>query len=90
MLCERACMRFGSIVVCILLVLLTLAMIVIETNIDLAASVLSMPPPVVLLVCGVALVVVGDWIRKWLGRHTSDRAKLPTADTVRHVESHSD
>ena len=68
MSCERGGMRLHSIVLSILVVLVTLATIVADTSIDLAASAGSMPPSIVLLVCGLALVAVGAQIRKWLGR----------------------
>jgi hypothetical protein len=61
-------MRFGSIIFSMLVILATFAIIVGETNIDLAAATGSMPPPLGLLVSGLALVAVGARIRKWLGR----------------------
>jgi len=59
-------MRLHWIILSIPVVLATSAIIVAETNIDLAA--VSMPPSLALLVCGVVLVVVGTRIRKSLRR----------------------
>jgi asparagine N-glycosylation enzyme membrane subunit Stt3 len=69
-------MRFRWIVSSILVVLATLATIAAETNIDRAAAVLSMSPPLVLLVCGLILVAVGAWIRKWVSQATIARAQV--------------
>jgi hypothetical protein len=68
-------MRFRWIVSSILVVLATLATIAAETNIDLAASAPSIPPPVELFLCGLALVAVGAWIRKMVRRDTSLQAR---------------
>ena len=44
----------------------TRALIGAETTMYFAGHAVSVPPPVVLLVCGFALLTVGSWFRTWL------------------------
>ena len=67
-------MTFHRFIFSILVALATFAIIVVETRIDLAASSVSMPPSLALLLCGLALVAVGARIRKWLGRTQAPEA----------------
>lgn len=68
MVFEGDCMRIPHAVVAMFLVVLVApAQAGAETTIYFAAHAVSVPPPIVLLVCGLALLSIGSWLRRQLG-----------------------
>ena len=62
---EGGCMRIPRAVVAMLLVVLAPpAPAGAETTIYFAAHAVSVPPPIVLFVCGLALLSIGSWLRR--------------------------
>jgi len=59
---------FRSILCLLLVVLATPSSVAAEATIYFRGYAVSVPPPLVLLVCGLALLTLGGWIRKWRGR----------------------
>jgi len=70
---------FGFILLLLLVGLSSPMPVRAETTVYFMGHAVSVAPPVVLLVCGLALITIGTWIRKWF---VSRQGPEPEPDDV--------
>jgi hypothetical protein len=59
------------------LLLATPSFVSAEATVYIAGYAWSVPPPLVLLICGLALITIGVSVRKWLGRTRAPELDSP-------------